>query len=364
MIIKLNPPIITPETILPIACVRPKRRNGFNISVMPHANQMIVHCYGHGGSGWTMLFGSVQRAITLFELTHPNKKDPIRIVGAGCMGLVSAIELHARGYSIAGITAKEPFDGASWRASGYFAFSGNASTSAESQLISELVTATFATYRIIEQGKHPYLNPTAVRLLPTYCKVGSDASLCGEYLSKTGCMPAGELVTLDFGTIQHDDFMRYYNYHIQTTNVMRQLMQEVARLGIPIEYRELQSFAQLHEPIIFNCSGLGAAELNSDKGMVPLRGHLIMLRQEVGYPALDYIVQTVVMQDGDDENLYLIPKHELVTNEYPDGLACAGVLGTTYAPTDGMSDEEIRELDAVEYGKLVERSKKFFGIEK
>ncbi len=361
MIIKLDPPIISDQTILPIACVRPKRRNGFNVSVTPHANQTIVHCYGHGGSGWTMLFGSVQRAISLFELTHPNKKDPIRIVGAGCMGLISAIELRIRGYLVTGIIAKEKYDGASWRASGYFAFSGNTSTNAESQLISELVTTTFVTYKAIEEGQHPYLNPTAVRLLPTYCKIGSDASLCAEYLAKTGYMPAGEKVTLDFGQILHDNFMRYYNYHIQTTNVMRQLMAEVQKLGIPIEYRELQTFGQLRESVIFNCSGLGAMELNNDKGMVPLRGHLIMLKQEVGNKPLDYIVQTTVMQNGEEENLYLIPKHELVTSECPDGLPCAGVIGTTYAPTDGMSDEDITKLDAIEFEKLFRRAHEFFG---
>lgn len=307
-----------------------------------------------------MLFGSVQRAITLFELTQPNKKDPIRIVGAGCMGLVSAIELRRRGYHVAGIIGKEEYDGASWRASGYFAFSGNASTNAESQLISQLVTTTFNSYRTIEQGKHPYLNPNAVRLLPTYCKTGSDASLCGEYLSKAGCLPPGEPVTLDFGTIQHDNFLRYYNYHIQTTNVMRQLMAEVQKLGIPIEYKELQTFGQLHEPVIFNCSGLGAMELNNDNGMVPLRGHLIMLKKTDDSMPLNYIIQTTVMQAGEDENLYLIPKHELVTQEFPDGLPCTGVLGTTYSPTDGMSEEEIKEMDAVEFEKLLERSRQFF----
>ncbi len=308
-----------------------------------------------------MLFGSVQRAITLFELTHPNKKDPIRIVGAGCMGLLSAIELRRRGYQIAGIIGKEPYDGASWRASGYFAFSGNASTSAEAQLIRELVTTTLAEYKNIEEGGHAYLNPSTVRLLPTYCKIGSDAALCCEYLVKSGIMPAGQPATLDFGSVQHENFIRYYNYHIQTTNLMRQLMQTIERLGISIEYRAIRSFSQLQDAVIFNCSGLGSAELNNDNGMVPLRGHLIMLKRTAEIEPLDYIVQTVEMQNDDEENLYLIPKHELVTTEYPDGLPCAGVLGTTYAPTDDMSEYDIIKLDAMEFEKLIERAKQFFG---
>ena len=43
----------------------------------------IVNCYGHGGWGWTTLFGSVQYAIELFEKTNPSKDIPIRVIGWG-----------------------------------------------------------------------------------------------------------------------------------------------------------------------------------------------------------------------------------------------------------------------------------------
>ena len=118
-IIKLKPPLINERTILKkITCIRPVREGNFNISIDgSFPNKTIVNCYGHGGSGWTTLFGSVKRAIELFQ----NEADfsvPIRVIGAGCMGLTIAIELARLGFKIAGITTKELYDTASWRAGG------------------------------------------------------------------------------------------------------------------------------------------------------------------------------------------------------------------------------------------------------
>src|SRR5271154_2014284 len=120
--IKLVPPIISPDTISEqIVCTRPMRDGKFNISLEKQSGKMIVNCYGHGGSGWTTLFGSVNKAIQLFQNTHPNKNIPIRIIGAGCMGLTTAIELDRLGYCVVGISAKSLYDTPSWRAAGYFA---------------------------------------------------------------------------------------------------------------------------------------------------------------------------------------------------------------------------------------------------
>jgi len=81
-ILRLAPPQISSETILEeIVCTRPMREGKFNISLEQSSNKTIVNCYGHGGSGWTTLFGSVNKAIELFEKTHPNKDTPIRIIG-------------------------------------------------------------------------------------------------------------------------------------------------------------------------------------------------------------------------------------------------------------------------------------------
>nr|MBA3816188.1 hypothetical protein [Parachlamydiaceae bacterium] len=121
-IVKLIPPQICNETVSEeIVCTRPMREGKFNISLEQKNSKTVVHCYGHGGSGWTTLFGSVSKAIDLFQETQPSKAKPIRIIGSGCMGLTAAIELSQLGYQIAGISTKNLYDLPSWRAAGYFA---------------------------------------------------------------------------------------------------------------------------------------------------------------------------------------------------------------------------------------------------
>ena|ERR1700722_5439007 len=116
-IVTLTPPKINPETICAeIRCVRPGRTGFANISV-DIGSKIIVNCYGHGGSGWQTLFGSVKKAISLY---YGDKDVPIRVVGSSCVGLATAIELARKGYDVKGITTKSLYDTPSWNAAGYF----------------------------------------------------------------------------------------------------------------------------------------------------------------------------------------------------------------------------------------------------
>lgn len=68
----------------------------------------------------------------------------------------------------------------------------------------------------------------------------------------------------------------------------------------------VQSFAQpaevaaLREPIVVNCTGLGARELFGDRELLPVKGQLTVLLPQ---PEVDYAVVT-------DEDLYMIPRRD------------------------------------------------------
>src|SRR5580692_9337980 len=78
----LTPPLLTDLTIdEKIACTRPMREGKFNISAEEKNGKVIVHCYGHGGSGCTTSFGSVRRAIEIFAEQFPEYNNaPIRVI--------------------------------------------------------------------------------------------------------------------------------------------------------------------------------------------------------------------------------------------------------------------------------------------
>ncbi len=355
-VVRLDPPSLHTSTILKkSACVRPMRERCFNISLEEIPKKKIVNCYGMGGSGWTTLFGSVGKAIRLLE----DKSNPIRVIGAGCMGLTAAIELVRQGYKVTGITAKELYDIASWRAGGYFAFVSLLTSPEEQANLDAIGFETFYAFRSIYEGSHPYLSRDCLRFLPVYGSSRTDIGL--DTLEKEGLLPPSENVILDFGAIQHPGYTAHMTYFLDTVMIMKQLGAEVKRLGIPIEIQEVHSWDEIAEETIFNCSGLGGRELNKDSAIIPVRGHLLLLNDTAGKAHMDYIIYTTVEQSHQEEYIYLFPKSSSASSEIPDGFPCQGVLGGSFIPhTDKLTERELMELDEFEFEKMLSRSQRFF----
>ncbi len=359
----LAPPVINASTIeKKVVCTRPMREGKFNISAEKKNDKVLVHCYGHGGSGCTTSFGSVRRAIDLYEQQFPeNLSAPIRVIGSGIIGLTTAIELSLRGYEVTGIRAKELYDIPSWKNAGYFALV-SVKTDAEEQLnLDRMGIATFREYKKIYEGTHPYIGSECIRYLPVYCSAETEAGV--EELEKDGLIPAREHVTVDFGNgVVHENFVKFMTYFMDTTRIMIQLREKVASLGIQIEEKELQSFDELSESVIFNCSGLGAKQLNEDEKMVAVRGHLFNLNKDAGVGHMDYMIYSKVHgNDGSEGYVYMFPKCLQVTEDHPEGYAVHGTLGGTFIPnTDLLSQEELDALDEVEFKSLQDRNSLFF----
>ena len=52
------------------------------------------------------------------------------------------------------------------------------------------------------------------------------------------------------------------------------------------EIADLEQLAALAEPVIVNCTGMGARELFGDDSLVPIKGQLVVLRPQ---PGIDYL---------------------------------------------------------------------------
>lgn len=360
-IVKLEPPVFSEATIeSSVICTRPMRDGMFNISTEEIGSKKIVNIYGHGGSGLTTLFGSVYRAIDLFEQKYQGTTKPIRIIGSGCMGLTAAIELMRKGYNVAGITTKNLYDITSWRAGGYFALVSIQTAPEEEAALEKIGSDTFKAYQDIEKGIHPYIHSNTVRYMPTYSSADTENGV--EGLEKAGEIPPFQDVTLDFGNgTTHPNFVEFYTYYMDPSHLMQQLWDEVNRLGVPVEIAEVQSFDDVGEEIIFNCSGLGGRELNNDDKMIAVRGHLFLLNDQAGKGHMDYMIYTAVPQDGHKEYIYMFPRISAVTAENPEGVSVNGVLGGTFIKNaDKLSPEESSQLNETEFQKMKERCAIFF----
>jgi hypothetical protein len=356
--VKLTPPEMNIRS--QIACNRPMRAGRFNISTEKDSGKTIVNCLGHGGSGYTTLFGSVNKAIRLFEeLPDTNKSTPIRIIGSGCMGLACATELSRLGYTVSGITTEERYDIASWRATGYFALVSIKTSPEDQAELNEIGMDTFQAYNEVAAGKHPFLKSNIVRLIPVYSSKDTDVGI--EDLEARGLIPPHEDVTLDFGNgVIYEDFAKNMTYFMDVTSMMRQFTAKVEELNIPIEMKTVKSFADLDESVIFNCSGLGGRVLNQDIDLIPVRGHLLMLDESAGTDHMDYMIYT---KDPNFEGryIYLFPKRMTVTSADLDGYGSHGLLGGTFIPLTGNeSVDELEALDKKEYADLRNRNALFF----
>lgn len=68
-------------------CTRPFRPQGPRIEAERRGRQVVIHNYGHGGSGWSLSWGSAQHAVALALATRERR---LAVVGCGAIGLTTA----------------------------------------------------------------------------------------------------------------------------------------------------------------------------------------------------------------------------------------------------------------------------------
>ena len=88
--LRASPDRITAITV----CTRPFRAQGPRLDVERVGAKTIVHNYGHGGSGWSLSWGS--SAIATQKALATDERD-IGVIGGGALGLTSALLLQRAG---------------------------------------------------------------------------------------------------------------------------------------------------------------------------------------------------------------------------------------------------------------------------
>lgn len=349
-VIKLTPPLISPDYIKEkITCIRAHRERIFYVSVQLHNNKLICHNYGHGGAGWTFLFGSVNESIRQFEAQlklHPHfANKPITIIGAGCYGLLTAITLARKGYSV-NIVAADTDNIPSNKAAGFFfPRPRKSSTLQETATFLSTGIESYRTYLTIINGTHPFISQ-GPKLLPGYFGIDIDPGLA-PYIEH-GLIDAPKQVTIDFGNGKIYQAMEYKTLFINSGAIMQELYRNIQDLGIIIEKKHITSFDEIEHSVIFNCAGLGAKNLTHDKKIIPVQGHLITLKDQPDMHALQYMINmkvTMTNSDGKkrDELIYYAPKE-------------SGILGVTF-----IRGQDSLTANSHEFDRLLLRCHDYFG---
>ena len=143
------------------------------------------------------------------------------------------------------------------------------------------------------------------------------------------------------------DVFAYNTIFINPPMLFQELKNLVEAWNIPIEHKEIFSFDDVEESIMFNCAGMGAKQLTDDKRIVPVQGHLIMLKNQPNPAALQYLLNVkVVMHDAQgrarDELIYFAPNSD-------------GILGVTFIRGQASEDANQHEFE-----RLLKRCRDFF----
>jgi len=321
------------------------------IEVLPN-QKLLAHNYGHGGSGWALAPGAASYIVNLLK-THGAKKDePIAVIGAGALGLFSALQLLNSGFASITIYAERFEDLPSHNAGGMLAPACMANDVAAQTLVTTIGINSYRFYKEIAQGKNAQLRSGAV-IFPAYFVHRQESGLepfVGSVMKKASD------VILDFGNkkramVAYDDAI-----FINAGSLMASLRQTLNDQVVWVE-RKIADIDSLRERVIVNCAGLGARELVHDPAMVSVQGHLIMLKDQ--NPAdLQYMISLFLNDDITSQGFcikrwfYLFPKLRPGSSRQD-----IGVLGGTFvygAEPHDRSDEE--------FSILIEQAQEFFGL--
>lgn len=280
-------------------CTRPFRAQGPRIEAERMGRRTVVHQYGHGGSGWSLSWGSAQQAVRLAMATGETE---IAVIGCGAIGITTARVAQNAGLKVR-IYAKETLPmSRSFMATGQWTpdsriCSTEHATPEFKALWTQMATASFQQYqRMLGFPGAPveWRDSYVLSEVPFDQPAGGSAeddepdypSLESELLY--GIRPHGVKLQASEHPFPVAYAARYPGMIFNISAYAQMLLDDFLQAGGSFQAREFESprqFADLREKTLINCTGYGARALLGDESVIPVRGQTARL---VPQPEVDY----------------------------------------------------------------------------
>ncbi len=296
--------IDSPTVIRRPVGLRPFRPGGFVVEAVKLGDQLVVHNYGHGGGGVTLSWGTAELAAD--EALRAGARRAA-VLGAGAVGLATARVLQERGVEVAIYARDLPphttsdVAGAQWFPFGVY--DEAAATPAFRDRFADAARRAWRRYRALD-GARFGVWPIANYFL------GHRRFLERGLLGRDGPIAplagAPRDLSLDESPFPYPWARRIDTLLIEPPRYLPALLEEVRAAGAAVIQRELHDLAevaQLPEPVVVNCTGLGARRLFGDEELTPMRGQLALIPPQ---PGIDY----TTVGTGDD--LYMFPRSDAI----------------------------------------------------
>jgi len=333
-------------------CLRPFRAAGPRLDTERIRDTLVVHNYGHGGSGWSLSWGSSTVAANKALVASnalAQSSDRIAVVGCGALGLTSAVLAQAAGKAVT-IYAREAIQQTqSARASGSFTPDSrialaDAVSPEFPALWEEMARTSHQTFR-----GHVGLAGDPVRWIDRYSVSDQPATISQlpaegdlKFAAYRGRLqdlyPQGENLRPADTPFRADTVRRRSVLMFNIANYSQMLMTQFQLAGGRTEQREFhdpQELADLPEKVVINCTGYGARALWRDESIVPVRGQISHLIPQAGFDyALDY------------RDVNVIPRSDGIVVQVVAGGDMRGYNDDSLVPDARESDAAVQTLAA------------------
>lgn len=293
---QLAPIIARPDRIIEMnVCTRPFRPQGPRIESERIGRKNVVHNYGHGGSGWSLSWGSGQIAV---EMAKAAGRNEIAVIGCGAIGLTTALVAQQAGLKVTIYAKERPPYVRSHRATGAW--------TPDSRICSEQFAPAFAQ-------QWETMARYSFRRYQSLLGVSGNPIEWRDMYSLSDTPPGTPQPSAESGEPDYPEFERELIQDITPQSITvashpfpapfvqrrstllfniaeytRVLMADFFANGGVMETFVMQDksdFAAIDERTIINCTGYGARALLSDDSIIPVRGQTAKLMPQ---PELDY----------------------------------------------------------------------------
>src|SRR5437588_1630951 len=297
--------------------LRPYRAEGFVVEAERVGPKLLVHNYGHGGGGMTLSWGTAALAVDLVRQylgartsssalsvkRERSRPHHFAVLGCGVSGLSTARTLQRRfqnGPGTVTIYARDlPPDTTSNIAGGFWSptslYDPEAASTKFIEQFRQACRISNRAFQLLAGAEY------GVRWIDTFELYRNEASIERELPGGNDLYPQIEI---------HRDPEHYFGFPyvkqfstmlIEPQTYLNALLRDFYIAGgrvVVKEFRSREEIMRLSEPVIFNCTGLGARSLFNDQKLGPVRGQLEILLPQ---PEIDYCY----LSTG-----YMFPRHD------------------------------------------------------